>query len=272
MDLYGVIGYPIGHSLSPQIHQRAFQRAGRSALYVGLAVRPEELAAMLDRMWQQPWQGFNVTVPHKESVLGLLAGLSDQARELGAVNAVVRKPDGWYGANTDLEGFLATLPIRPKRALVLGAGGAARAVVGGLQSLGCAVSCTTRSPARLTRLVDQTKVRGVAWEDRHQLLGDVDLLVNATPVGQAPDADAMPLECLEGLSAATWVYDLVYRPSPTKLLREAEAHGLKTVSGVAMLAAQAALSWKLWFGQNGPESEFLAHLHQLVDEEAESAS
>ncbi len=272
MDLYGVIGYPIGHSLSPQIHQRAFQQGGRSALYVGLAVRPEELSATLERMWQQPWQGFNVTVPHKESVIGFLAGLSDQARELGAVNVVVRRPNGWYGANTDLEGFLATLPIRPERALVLGAGGAARAVVGGLQSLGCAVTCSTRNPARLYRLVDQTKVQGVAWDDRHRMLDALDLLVNATPVGQAPDAGVMPLDHLDGLGASTWVYDLVYRPSPTKLLREAAARGLKTVSGVAMLAAQAALSWELWFGEHGPELEFLAHLRQLVEEEAKSAS
>ncbi len=270
MDLYGVIGYPIGHSLSPQIHQRAFQRAGRPALYVGVAVRPEALAGALERMWDEPWQGFNVTVPHKESVVSLLAGLTDQARQVGAVNAVVRGAAGWYGANTDLAGFVATLPAQPQRALVLGAGGAARAVVTGLQSLGTSVSCSTRNAARLARLVEQTGVRAISWEHRHRLLGDIDLLVNATPLGQTPDTQTMPLDQLEGLGTDAWVYDLVYRPCPTRLLQEAQALGCRTVSGVAMLAAQAALTWELWFGQHGPEREFLAHLHELVQEETEN--
>ncbi len=268
IDLYGVIGYPIGHSLSPQIHQQAFTRQGKAALYIGLAVRPDQLAERLGSMWTEPWQGFNVTVPHKEAVLPLLAKVSAEAHRVGAVNAVVRRPEGWFGVNTDLAGFLSALPHRAEHALVLGAGGAAKAVIAGLDQEGTRISVSTRNGERLAALAGRQGVSPVPWAERHRLLPEVDLVVNATPLGQAPESATMPLDHLDGLSASATVYDLVYRPTPTRLLQEAAEAGCETVSGVEMLAAQAALSWQLWFGEMGPREEFLAHLHRILAEEA----
>lgn len=263
-----MIGYPIGHSLSPQIHQQAFRRQGRAALYIGVAIRPDELASRLEAMRREPWQGFNVTVPHKEAVICLLAGLSPEAEEVGAVNAVVRRPEGWFGANTDLAGFLSALPRRSKRALVLGAGGAAKAVILGLSRQGTAIRVSGRNPARLASLAGREGVEPVAWESRHQVLAEVDLVVNATPLGQAPESSSMPLDDLKGIAHGAIVYDLVYRPTPTRLLQMAAQRGCETVSGVEMLATQAALSWQLWFGEMGPRAEFLTHLTRILAAEA----
>ena len=268
IDLYGVIGYPIGHSLSPEIHQQAFTRQGKAALYIGVAVRPDQLAERLKSMWAEPWQGFNVTVPHKEAVLPLLAAVSEEAARIGAVNAVVRRPEGWFGMNTDLAGFLAALPHRAEHALVLGAGGAAKAVIAGLDQQGTRISVSTRNPDRLTLLADRRTLTPVPWTERHRVLPEVDLVVNATPLGQAPEPKTTPLDHLDGLAASATVYDLVYRPTPTRLLRKAAEAGCQTVSGVEMLAAQAALSWQLWFGEMGPREEFLTHLHRILAQEA----
>lgn len=267
LERFGVIGWPIGHSLSPALHTEGFRRTGRDASYVALAVPPEDLGAKLATLAEAGFRGLNVTIPHKERVRLLVEELTDEAREIGAVNTLVREKGRWRGDNTDGRGFLRTLPSVPRRALVLGSGGAARAVVHALRSAGAEVAVAARNPATRGRMVRDFGALALCWEDRHAALPDADLVVNATPVGLgASDGGASPLADLRGSPEGQLVYDLVYRPLRTPLLRQAAARGLPTMTGLPMLAAQAALSWLLWFGEMGPEDVFREQVERLLGE------
>jgi len=249
--LYGVIGDPIGHSLSPLMHNAAFAARRMNAVYLPFHVRdlPDFLAAI------QPFQiaGFSVTIPHKERILGHLEHCDPLAAEIGAVNTVVVRAGKLSGYNTDFVGVLRAmetrLPLPSSSVLLIGAGGAARAAAFALARAGSAVRIWARRPARARALA--RAVGGEAIDRREIASQSFDAIVNCTPVGMYPGGGS-PLETRE-LNCRV-VMDLIYRPLRTELLRCAERRGIETVSGVDMFVAQGIAQWELWMGQRAPET------------------
>ena len=269
--LVGVLGNPVRHSLSPAMHNAALAELGLNWVYLALPAPPERLEQVLDGLEAVGCRGLNVTIPHKQAVVSLVAELSPLARRLGAVNTLVPRADGgWFGTNTDVEGFLAPLrsgPFGPwtgKRALVLGCGGSALAVVAGLVELGLeSIKVAARQPAALEAFLatgagwsEACRLEGLAWGGSlAQALAGVDLVVNTTPVGMASLTDpAAALRCpltapeLEALQPQTLVYDLIYTPRPSQLLRQAAARGCPSLDGLEMLVQQGAAALRHWSG------------------------
>ena len=247
--LAGVIGWPVSHSRSPLLHNHWLARHGIDGAYVPLPVRPEDLPDAVAGLRAAGFRGLNVTVPHKVAVAALCDTLRPAARQAGAVNTLIFTEDGIVGDNTDGAGFLASLRahgVAPGPALLLGAGGTARAIAAALLDEGLAVTVVNRTPARAAGLAAALPgLRTLPWERRHTL-GGLALLVNTTSlgmVGQPPlamDLSAAP----PGLA----VCDIVYAPLETPLLAQARARGLRAVGGLGMLLHQAVPGFAAWFG------------------------
>ncbi|MGA7920242.1 MAG: shikimate dehydrogenase [Candidatus Acidiferrales bacterium] len=250
--IYGVIGDPVGHSLSPVLHSAAFQSRGIDAVYVPFLVH--ELEDFLGATKSIGIAGFSVTTPHKQAILRHLDGCDPLADKIGAVNTVVvRGGAKLYGYNTDYVGVLRALerriPLRGSRVLIFGAGGAARAVAFALIHSGAIVCICARRAAAA-----KTLARAVGGEvvKSSQLPREVfDAIVNATPVGIYPHVDRSPLGARE--LNCRLVFDLIYRPRITKLLQLAAQRGIETVSGVDMFLAQGKAQWEIWTGERAPE-------------------
>ena len=260
-SLLAVIGQPIHHSLSPLMHNAALAELGLNWRYMGLEVAPDRLAPAITGLAAVGCRGLSVTIPHKEQVQPLLSGMDPLAAAVGAVNCLI--PDGnggWRGTNTDVMGFVAPLQgqLRPGgTALVLGSGGVVRAVLRGCCDLGVErVVLRGRNRHKLEALA-----RDVAdWappltlsspdEALEPHLACSSLVVNGTPLGMADLKDQSPLsvEQLAQLPPEATVYDVVYTPRPTKLLRLAAARQLRTIDGLEMLVQQGAAALKLWTG------------------------
>ena len=249
--IYGVIGNPISHSLSPQLQNAAFQARKMDAVYLPFLVTqlPDFLAAI------EPLgiRGFSVTLPHKQNILRHLNDCDPMAAAIGAVNTVVVRGAGkLYGYNTDYVGVLRALerrmPLRGSRVLILGAGGAARAVAFALAQSGASVCISARRPEKaraLARAVGAEAVPRVSI--RREFF---DAIVNATPVGMHPRVARSPLEARE--LNCRLVFDLIYRPRVTRLLQLAARRGIETVSGLDMFLAQGAAQWEIWTGERAP--------------------
>lgn len=266
-QLLGVIGDPVSHSLSPVMHNAAIAHLGADYVYLPLPVKSDQLQVALDGFAAVGLQGFNITIPHKQSIIPLLAEVSGTALAIGAVNTVWRTSLGWSGTNTDVDGFLAPLLALNRdwsttQAVILGNGGAARAVVMGCAKLGCA---SIRVVGRDRNKLDAFKqswatshadplVRVYPWDDLHSLLPDARLIINTTPVGMAHDAAASPFSPVLNslISPKTIVYDLIYTPRPTRFLREAKAQGAIAIDGLEMLVQQGAAALKIWLQQEVP--------------------
>lgn len=237
-----VIGDPVSHSRSPAIHSALLAQRGLEGSYQAVTVRPEELAAFVALARQGAYDGFNVTMPHKQTILPLLDAVEQDAAAMGAVNTVVVRQGRMTGYNTDGPGFVKSLPFAAegKRALVLGSGGAASAVCRALVRAGAEVTVCCRRP-------EKTRGWGVTarlWNALPQAAAQCELLVNATPLGmtgQEPFADLRFLDACRG-----WVYDLVYEPRETALLAAARQRGLPVIGGLALLQAQAELAFALF--------------------------
>ncbi len=264
--VYGVLGWPVGHSRSPHIHNAALRAAGIDAVYVPLPVRPTwaEFAAFMDAVQRNPdldFWGFSVTLPHKEHALRWLeeqgGEIEPLARRCGAVNTLLRHADGTSsGHNTDVLGVVAALRALPdwasadwrgRRAAVLGAGGVARAVVVALADRGCQVTIFNRTAERARRLADEFNCASEEWNARAE--SPADLLVNCTSVGLAPHVAETPCPD-DALRPGLTVFDTVYHPAETRLLRSARARGCATVGGVEMFLHQAAAQFELWHGRS----------------------
>jgi 3-dehydroquinate dehydratase / shikimate dehydrogenase len=249
--VYGVIGNPVAHSLSPWLHNAGFHARGIDAVYVPFLVR--DLGDFLAAVTPLSLRGFSVTLPHKQAILAHLDGCDPLARAIGAVNTVVVRGGGrLYGYNTDYVGVLRALERRVRlagsRVLILGAGGAARAVAFALAEAGAVVAVCARREARARRLA--RAVGGQAVPRRALRREFFDAIVNATPVGMHPGANRSPLAPRE--LNCRLVFDLVYRPAKTPLLALAERRGIETVSGIEMFLAQGVAQWEIWTGERAP--------------------
>jgi shikimate dehydrogenase len=269
----GLLGYPLLHSLSPRLHSAALKSLGLDGEYRLYPVPPLPegalpLADLFRRLRAGEIGGLNVTIPHKQAVLPYLDRLTNTARAIGAVNTIFYQDRLWVGDNTDAPGFLSDLnrllPARPpdSLALVLGAGGAARAVVYSLLSAGWQVYVAARQEAQVQALVDSLSVGERQRFSACPLMLSAgmlahlpdtpDLIVNATSAGMMPNVDSCPWPPGEPWPQGAFIYDLVYKPAETAFLRQARAAGLSTANGLGMLVEQAALSLERWSGQSVP--------------------
>lgn len=260
-EVYGVVGDPIGHSLGPLIHNAAFREQGLNKVYVPFRVPKEDLADFLNDAPKLGIRGLSVTIPHKESVLEYLSEVDEGAGGVGAANTIIRKEDGFVGSNTDYAAAMACLRraakehfkddgnLAGKVALVLGSGGVARAIAFGLKAAGAEVVITGRNTAAAEHLAESVGCGVFEWAERHEL--DADILVNCTPVGMHPKLDETPYE-KQSLASKMIVFDTVYNPANTLLLKDAKATGCRPVGGVEMFLRQAALQYKLFAGQDAP--------------------
>lgn len=251
--LAGVIGWPIAHSRSPRLHNHWLARHGIDGAYVPLPVRPEALPDAVRGLRAAGFAGFNATIPHKEALFALCDRLLEPALRAGAVNTVVFEASGAItGTNTDGSGYLASLRgegVDPAAgpALLLGAGGAARAIAAALLDGGVPVAVTNRTPERARALAEALPgLRVLAWEHRAEALADHALLVNTTSLGMTGEG-ALEVS-LDRAPAGMAVSDIVYVPRRTALLKAAEARGLRAVEGLGMLLHQAVPGFAAWFG------------------------
>lgn len=250
----GLIGWPVAHSLSPVIHQYWRERHGIAGTYELIPIDPASMERGIRSLKARGVRGFNVTVPHKERIAAFLDITDNVAEQIGAVNTVVRDGATWRGTNTDAYGFLAHLreqvpalvPVL-SRVVVLGAGGAARAVVQALREAGAgSVLLLNRTRATADALAAEFGVKTGDWAERDALLADATLLVNATSLGMIGKE---PLRINLGAMAPTAaVYDIVYAPLETPLLAQARQRGLIAIDGLGMLLYQAQRAFEEWHG------------------------
>ncbi|MGF1481155.1 MAG: shikimate dehydrogenase [Cyanophyceae cyanobacterium] len=276
--LLGVIGDPVEHSLSPVMHNAAIAALGLDYVYIPLPVKGEDLSRALAGLEAINVVGFNVTIPHKQALVPLLADVSPEAQLVGATNTIWRTPSGWSGTNTDVEGFIAPLKAVARdwsriSPVILGNGGAARAVVVGCWQLGCSqIHVVGRSEQKLQQFLHSwtdpalQKALTVHQSDLPALLSQTQLLVNTTPVGMFPQTDASPLdeELVSKLQPATIVYDLIYNPNPTRLLKQAQERGAIAINGLEMLVQQGAAALKIWLQQDVPVEVMRQSLRQYL--------
>ena len=255
-----VIGWPIAHSLSPVLQNAAIEKAGIDYVYTALPVKPEDLSSAVNGLKALQFRGWNVTIPHKTAIMELLDEIDEDARIIGAVNTVVNDAGHLKGFNTDVTGFIQALRDKgfdpeDKTVVLLGAGGAARAVVWGLLKAGAqAIRIGVRTPAKVQPLVEEFRQYGTItvkhWESEAFAaeLSTADLLVNTTPLGMTPQVEAMPPVDWSNVKADAFVYDIIYTPAETLFLREAREKGHPTLNGEGMLAGQGAAAFEKWTG------------------------
>lgn len=259
---FGIIGWPVVHSLSPQIYRAAFKVAGLDNYsYTLLPVQSGKLYFAVEAIKGLDFRGVNVTIPHKSMIMHYLDAIDSDAMIIGAVNTVVNDGGILTGYNTDVVGFLAALAeanFMPEdcHAIILGAGGAARAVLWGLckrRAEYVAIGARNQQKAETLAkdFLQQGNVEGFDWfsDDFKDLMRSADILINTTPLGMFPNVDDMPPVDLKLLPEGALVYDIVYNPFETKLLKTAKELGLPTLSGMSMLLLQGQESYRLYTGQ-----------------------
>lgn len=275
--LLGVIGDPIEHSLSPVMQNAALKHMGLDYVYLPLQVITADLGVAIAGFNAIGLVGFNVTIPHKQAILPLLSEISADARVVGAVNTVWHTDSGWIGTNTDVKGFIAplqrynrdwsqTIPV------ILGNGGAARAVVVGLTQLGCTeIHVIGRDVQRLSQFqqswVDAPlpiTINVHRWEQLPQLMAKADLVVNTTPIGMYPQVEQSPVDdaAMQQLKEGAIAYDLIYTPNPTQFLQQAQQQGADIIDGLEMLVQQGAAALEIWVGQAPPVDIMRCSLQQ----------
>jgi shikimate dehydrogenase len=262
--IFGILGRPVAHSLSPAMHNAAFRHLGLNALYAAFPVTdlPQAVAGLRGL----GIGGVSVTIPFKEEIIPLIDELDPQAARIGAVNTVVNRNGRLVGYNTDWLGAMtaltATTSLKGRHVLILGAGGASRAIAYGIIQAGGRVSLTDVDQVRAAALVKDLGGEAIPLNT----LGEcpASILVNATPVGMAPDVDGIPLNP-DLLGRFAVVMDIVYQPLATRLLGEAEAHGCATIDGLQMLIHQGAAQFKLFTGQEAPVEVMAQAAYEALD-------
>jgi shikimate dehydrogenase len=263
---FAILGFPLEHSQSPRIHQLAFKTFGMNAVYLKREIPPENFDREILQLKEENWRGFNVTIPFKEKILPYLDEVHPVAREIGAVNTILVQGKRWIGFNTDWLGFLrpieSALP-RFERCLILGAGGAARAVgfallqkAPALQELTVANRTLSRAKALVEALQKSKKLHYRARDlgTVHQERQTYDLIVNTTALGMGAMKTMSPLDLSGKCHDRTVVYDLIYNPAETAFLRQARMLGINAVNGLPMLIFQAEEAFKIWTGRSFGEA------------------
>lgn len=260
-EVYGVIADPIAHSLSPHIHNAAFDTLNLNKVYVPFRVRPEDLTQFMHDCRELGIRGLSVTIPHKEEILSYRTKSDAGTEEIGAANTLVWDNGDRVAYNTDYRAAMVSLDdifggserdaagMKGKHALVLGAGGVARAIVVGLSRRGADITIASRTADRAEDLAHFCKGKAVAWGLRHSL--KCDLIVNCTPVGMHPNLDDTPYDP-KHLKPEMVVFDTVYNPEQTLLLKQAREIGCSVITGVDMFIGQAALQFKLFTSREAP--------------------
>lgn len=279
-SLLGIIGYPIEHSLSPLMQNAAIAHLGFDYVYLPFAVAPDRLNQALEGFEAIGVQGFNATIPHKQAIMPLLHSVSDTAQAIGAVNTVFKTEDGWCGTNTDIIGFLSPLKNHAQwtegTTIVLGNGGAARAVVAGCAQMGChRVQVVGRNPEKLQVFLNSWDTSPLKanlsvhhWDELWELLPHASLVVNTTPIGMFPNGDASPLtqEQWSRTPDGCIAYDLIYTPSPTLFLKQAQERGAIAIDGQEMLVQQGAAALELWIKHTAPTEVMRQTLRQALEQ------
>ncbi len=270
-EIYGVVADPIGHSLSPLIHNTAFRKMGLNKVYVPFRVPEECLEEFFQDCTELGIKGLSVTIPHKEAALRYAATVEGAAREIGAVNTLIFN-DEVKGYNTDYHAAMDSIvkgigesnqenPLSGRTALVLGAGGVARAIAYGLKKREADVVITSRTESRAKQLAQQLNCRWTDWGTRHSIKAN--LLINCTPVGMHPNLDETPFH-KHYLRRQMVVFDTVYNPEQTLLIKEAREQGCRTVTGVDMFVRQAAMQFKLFTQQSAPVATMLESVRRAI--------
>jgi shikimate dehydrogenase len=278
-ELVAVFGRPVAENPTGVMQEAGFEAANLDWRYLTIEVAPDDLGAAVRGARAMGFRGFNLTIPHKVAVMEHLDAIAPEARIIGAVNTVRREGDSFIGENTDGKGFLRGLRtdagVDPggKRVVVLGAGGAARAIATELALAGAAeIIVLNRSVDRGLAMTDHlranvpTLVKFVEWRGTYSVPGDIDVLVNATSIGLFPDVDAMPDVDLS--SARAVVCDAVFNPPTTRLLRYARERGLPVLDGLSMLVYQGVIGFELWTGTSAPEAVMKDALRRSLPGEA----
>ncbi|MEH1818780.1 MAG: shikimate dehydrogenase [Nostoc sp.] len=263
--LLGVIGHPVEHSLSPVMHNAAIAQLGLDYIYLPFPIEPQNLEVAIAGFAAVGVVGFSVTIPHKQAIIPLLSEITPLAQTIGAVNTVSRQNNQWVGTNTDIEGFIAPLQTTYKQdwsqkvAVILGNGGAARAVVAGCIQLGFAqIHVVGRNMQKLEEFRNSWSNSSLAekfqvhqWEELPKLIPQANLLVNTTPIGMYPKVDESPLsvEEIANLPTGAIAYDLIYIPKPTQFLQQAQKQGAIAIDGLEMLVQQGVAALKIWLQQ-----------------------
>ena len=277
--LVGIVGWPIEHTFSPNIHNAAFIEVGLDWVYLPLPVLPDDLRAAVEGLKVMGFMGFNVTMPHKKTIIEHLDTLSDEAVLADAVNTVKREGGRLVGHNTDGRGFVESLKKdagfipEGKDALIIGAGGAARSVAISLaiNRVG-SITVVNRSPERAEELCSLIKdnfplceVKFLPPDDEKivSVKKDSQLIVNATSLGM-PDNPGLPIG-LDGIGAGHLVYDLIYDPVETDFLKRAGEHGAQTINGIKMLLYQGMIAWEIWTDMEPPAEKMAKTLSSLIE-------
>jgi 3-dehydroquinate dehydratase/shikimate dehydrogenase len=262
-EVYAVIGDPIGHSLSPPIHNAAFRELGQNKVMVPILVPADRLKASLDELSWVGVKGYSITIPHKQAVLSLLSMADGAVDRTSACNTMIVKEDGTkVGYNTDYRAAMDSLeaayggpleggssPLMGKNVVILGAGGVARPIGFGMVRRGAVVTICNRNDEKATKLAEELSCRSANWSMRASMVPDI--VINCTPVGMHPNVDDTPMPPA-GFRPGMVVMDTVYHPENTMFLKLARERECKTVSGVDMFIRQAAIQSQLYTGQQPP--------------------
>ncbi|MFC4076792.1 shikimate dehydrogenase [Salinithrix halophila] len=271
----GLIGHPVGHSKSPEIMNDAFQEQKLPFAYLAFDVAPENLRDAVGGLKALGFKGWNVTIPHKVAIMDLLDELEESAREIGAVNMVINRDGIMIGTNTDGEGYIQSLrqdiqlDPRGARVVLLGAGGAARAVGHALAAAGASrITVVNRTEAKGQKLASHlNRLTEADWTTMDRLqepLSTATLLVQTTSVGMVPREEDCPIDPAL-LHRDLVVSDLIYHPRQTRLLREAKIRGARIHSGLGMLVHQAALAYERWTGEKAPVERMYKTLSKALE-------
>ncbi len=265
-----IIGQPLGHSLSPAFHTKAFENLGIQGQFDACPLDADAVPDFLQALRQGQYHGAAVTIPHKELALSLVDELTPRAKSVGAINTLYKEGSVIWGDNTDVQGFLQPLLGRkiPTRAMVLGAGGAARAVIVGLKQLRSAgmnrIFISARNLAKAEALSEEFSLSPVPWEKRHTIKSP--WLINTTPLGMkgelVDESPFLPKHLLQNFEKQSLAYDIVYNPLQTRFLREAQEAGWQVQDGLDMFVAQALEQERIWLGQSADFATMRAFLEQ----------
>ena len=269
-QVFGVLGDPIGHSLSPLLHNTAMKQIGFNGVYLPLRVTPDQFSSTLDAFSWLNVRGYSVTIPHKEAALAKANRCEEIVRQIGAANTLSLDENGqWEAGNTDFQAALDSLELalqpgeslEGKRILMLGAGGVARAIGLGVTRRGAVLVIASRTTDRAKALAESLGCRHLTWENRGSEYADI--LINCTPIGMHPNLNESPFQ-ENWLRDEMIVFDTIYNPENTLLLKEARARQCRTVSGIEMFVRQAAAQFQRFTGQAAPLETLKESLRQGI--------